>query len=71
MLEAARQVYDTDQIRPEVLQTIEPGNDYLQEIVDRFHRSRGEVHKISIACFYELKATNVGNIVGGKDRMVR
>ena len=70
MLEAAQREYQQDKIQPEVLKILEPGNEYLQDIVDQFGKTRRQVKKAQIACFYELKRTNVGTIVGRMDRMV-
>lgn len=68
MLEAARRQYQEDEIHPDVLNVLEPGNEFLQELVDRFGKTRRLENKAQIACFYELKPSNVGKIVGGLDR---
>lgn len=34
MLEAAQRVYDNDQVQPTALEVLQPGNAYLQEVVD-------------------------------------
>ena len=70
MLAAARREYQQDEIQPEVLKILEPGNEYLQDIVDQFGKTRRQVEKAQIACFYELKRSNVGKIVGRMDRTV-
>jgi hypothetical protein len=70
MLAAARCEYSQDEIQPEVLKILEPGNEFLQEMVDQFGRTRRQAHKAQIACFYELKASNVGRVVGKTDRTV-
>lgn len=70
MLEAARQEYEADQIQGEVLRILEPGNEFLQELVDRFGKMRSQPNKSKVACFYELKSSNVGAIVGGQERTV-
>jgi hypothetical protein len=70
MLAAAQQHYQQDEIQPEVLKILEPGNEFLQEVVDRFGKTQRRAHKTQVACFYELKSTNVGRIVGKSDRMV-
>ena len=70
MLEAALREYDDEQVQPTALEVLQPGNHYLQEVVDGFLRKmRGQMSKTQIACFYELKASNVGKIVGGQSRM--
>ncbi|KAF2801232.1 hypothetical protein K505DRAFT_381015, partial [Melanomma pulvis-pyrius CBS 109.77] len=71
MLEAAQREYHEDQVQPAALEVLQPGNAYLQDVVDGFlKKMRGQVNKTHIACFYELKATNVGRIVGKQDRTV-
>jgi hypothetical protein len=71
MLAAARLEYEQDDIQPEVLRILEPGNEFLQELVDQFGRTRALPNKARVACFYELKSSNVGQIVGKTDRIVR
>ncbi|PSN58896.1 hypothetical protein BS50DRAFT_509589, partial [Corynespora cassiicola Philippines] len=72
MLEAARREYHDDQVQPTALEVLQPGNAYLQEVVDGFlKKMRGQTTKTQIACFYELKASDVGKIVGGQSRTVR
>jgi hypothetical protein len=70
MLAAAQREYQQDDIQPEVLKILEPGNEFLQEVVDQFGKTRREADKAHVACFYELKSSNVGKIVGGSDRTV-
>jgi hypothetical protein len=67
MLAAAQREYQRDEIQPEVLSVLEPGNELLQEVVDQFGKTRRQANKAQVACFYELKSSNVGRIVG-KDR---
>jgi hypothetical protein len=71
MLEAARREYQEDEVQPEVLKILGPGNEFLQEVVDQFGESRKQANKAQVACFYELKSSNVGKIVGKKKRTVR
>jgi predicted RNA-binding protein Jag len=71
MLEAARREYEEDEVQPEVLKILEPGNEFLQEVVDQFGESRKQVNKAQVACFYELKSSNIGKIVGKENRTVR
>jgi hypothetical protein len=68
MLAAAQREYQLDEIQPEVLKILEPGNEFLQEVVDQFGRTRRQANKAQVACFYELKTSNVGRIVGKTDR---
>ena len=70
MLAAAQREYSQDEIQPEVLKILEPGNEFLQEVVDQFGKTRTQAHKAQVACFYELKSSNVGRIVGKSDRTV-
>jgi hypothetical protein len=70
MLEAARREYQEDEVQPAVLRILEPGNEFLREVVDQFGKTRRQENKAHVACFYELKSSNVGRIVGRQDRMV-
>jgi hypothetical protein len=70
MLAAAWREYDPDQVQPEVLKILEPGNEFLQDLVDQFGKTRKAPHKAHVACFYKLKSSNVGAIVGKQERTV-
>jgi hypothetical protein len=70
MLAAAHREYEPDLVQPEVLKILEPGNEFLQDLVDRFGKTRSMPNKAQVACFYELKSSNVGAIVGGQARTV-
>jgi hypothetical protein len=70
MLAAAQREYSQDQIQTEVLKILEPGNEFLQDVVDQFGKTRRLAHRAQVACFYELKSSNVGRIVGKSDRTV-
>lgn len=70
MLEAAFREYKPEQVQKEVLQILESGNEFLQELVDKFGETRSQVNKAQVACFFELKPSDVGGIVGGQARMV-
>lgn len=70
MLQAARREYYEDEVQTDVLKVLEPGNEFLQEIVDQFSKMRRQGNKAEVACFYELKSSNVGKIVGKQDRTV-
>ncbi|OCK72845.1 hypothetical protein K432DRAFT_42667 [Lepidopterella palustris CBS 459.81] len=69
MLEAAWREYQEDEVQTEVLKILEPGNEFLQEIVDKFGKTRMQANKAEVACFFELKSSNVGRIVGKEDRI--
>ena len=71
MLEAARREYDEDRVQTELLRILEPGNEFLQDLVDNFGKTRSQANKAHVACFYELKSSNIGAIVGGQARTVR
>jgi hypothetical protein len=45
MLEAARREYEDDQMQTEVLQILEPGNEFLQDLVDGFGKTRSQANK--------------------------
>ncbi|KAF1961532.1 hypothetical protein CC80DRAFT_402666 [Byssothecium circinans] len=70
MLEAARREYEKEEVQLDVLKILEPGNEFLQDLVDQFGKTRKEADKAAVACFYELKSSNVGKIVGKEDRIV-
>jgi hypothetical protein len=70
MLAAARREYQDSEVQPDVLNILQPGNEFLQEVVDQFDKTWMQANKAQVACFYELKSTNVGKIVGKQDRMV-
>ena len=70
MLEAARREYHEDEVQLEVLKILEPGNEFLQEVVDQFGKTQRQANKAQVTCFYELKSSNVGTIVGKENRMV-
>jgi hypothetical protein len=57
MLEAARREYHEDQVQPTALAVLQPGNDYLRDVVnDYLEMMQGQTNKTKIACFYELKS---------------
>ena len=71
MLEAARREHHDDQVQPATLEVLQPGNVYIQDLVDSFlKKMRGQTNKTQVACFFELKSSNVGKIVGKQDRIV-
>ena len=71
MLEAALREYEPDQVQGEALRILQPGDEFLQDIVDRFGKIRPQLNKAQVACFYELKSSNIGAIIGGQARTVR
>jgi hypothetical protein len=70
MLRAARLEYDEDEVQPQVLHILQSGDEFLQELVDQFGKTRKQANKAKVACFYKLKSSNVGKIVGKQDRTV-
>jgi hypothetical protein len=70
MLDAARSEYDEDEVQSDIIRVLDQGNEFLQDIVDQFGRTRRQINRSKVACFFELKASNVGKIVGRKDRIV-
>ncbi|KAF2684709.1 hypothetical protein K458DRAFT_417577 [Lentithecium fluviatile CBS 122367] len=68
MLEAAPREYHEDEVQTDVLKILDPGNEFLQEVVDQFGKMRRQGNRAEVACFYELKSSNVGKIVGKQDR---
>ncbi|KAK4991376.1 hypothetical protein LTR66_006561 [Elasticomyces elasticus] len=68
MLEAALREYEPEQVQEDVLRILKPGDEFLQELVDKFGETRSQANKAHVACFYELKPSNVGAIVGGQAR---
>lgn len=53
----------------EFLKILEPGNEFPQ-VVDQFRKTRMQANRARVACFCELKSSNVGKIVGREDRTV-
>lgn len=70
MVEAALSQYRPDQVRGESLRILGPGDEFLQDLVDRFLETRLKPNAARVACFYETKSSNVGAIVGGQMRRV-
>ena len=70
MLAAARSEYHEDEVQTEILKILEPGNEFLLELVDQFGKTRKLANKAHVACFYELHSSDVGKIVGKKKRTV-
>jgi len=70
MIQAALRDYQEDLVQDDVLRTLEPGNEFLTHLVDSFGMTRRDTIKAQVSCFYELKSSNVGAIVGKQDRVV-
>jgi hypothetical protein len=69
MVQAALSQYSAN-VQGESLRILGPGDEFLQEIVDKFLETRSRSHPARVACFYETKSSNVGAIVGGVARQV-
>ena len=52
------------------LRILEPDNEALVDLMNHFMETRQEAKKAKIACFYELKPTNVGAIIGDREIVV-
>jgi hypothetical protein len=70
MFETIRRAYQKDEVQPEVLKILEPGNEFLQEVVDQFRKMERQANKTQVACFYELKSSDVGKMVGIENQTV-
>jgi hypothetical protein len=72
MLAAAYREYDQVQVQCIMLEVLQPGNEYLIDLVQSFEKARirWQQHEAQIACFYETKSSNVGKVVGKEDRNV-
>lgn len=71
MLQAALREYSQDQVHTEVLKILDPDNELLLDLVSRFGKVRQQSKKASIACFFELQASNISALVGKSERTVR
>ena len=70
MVAAALSKFRPDQVEGESLRILVPGDEFLQDTVDRFLETRLEPKPAPVACFYETKSSNVGAIVGGPAKKV-
>ena len=66
LLLAAQSQYSEDQVQGAVLNILAPGNESLADLMTLFFETRQEKWKAHIACFFELKPSNVGAILGGR-----
>jgi len=71
MLEAARREHMEDEVQIDVLEIFERGNAFVVDLVDQFVKMQWRMNKVQVACFYALKPSNMGRIVGKQDRIVR
>lgn len=70
MLQAALSEYRRDEVHTEVLKILDPGNELLQDLVDGFGKTRSLPNKAHVACFFELRSSDVGDIFGGQQNKV-
>lgn len=70
MLQAALREYAEDDVQMRSLESVMPGNEALINILDDFLKTRREENRARIACFWELKPSDIGRIVGGMRRVV-
>ena len=66
LLLAAQSQYEEGQVQGAVLNILAPGNESLTELMTDFFETRQERDKAHVACFFELKSSNVGAILGGR-----
>ena len=72
MVKAAAREHSTEDMEPETLYILGPGNDQLIEMVDRFQgKIWPEMPRTRIACFYELQRSEMGKFEGKQNRRVR
>jgi hypothetical protein len=69
MVQAALNQYSAN-VQGESLRILGPGDEFLQDVVDKFLETRSRSHPARVACFYETKSSNIGAIVGGVARQV-
>ena len=67
MLRAAELQYEEGLVQGSVLNILAPGNEMLIDLTQTFFETRQENHKALVACFYELKPSDVGKILGGRE----
>ena len=65
LLQAAQSQYEEGQVQGTVLNILAPGNESLIDLRTYFLETRRERSKAHVACFFELKSSNVGAILGG------
>ena len=70
LLRAIQSQYEDDRIEESNLSILDPGNETLIDLVDIFLETRQERNKARIACFFELKPSNVGAIYKGSRTQV-
>ena len=63
LLRAAQSQYEGDQVQGAVLNILAPGNESLTDLITFFFKTRQEKDKAYMACFFELKSSNVGAIL--------
>ena len=65
MIKAALELHEPDKVQPEILHTLEPGNEYLKGLVEDFFHVWGSQKVITkILCLYEQRRSSIGKVVG-------
>lgn len=71
MLQAALSQYDEREVHAPKMEILDPGNELLQDLVDNFGQLRSQPYRAEVACFFELKPSDIGALVGAQRKMVR
>jgi hypothetical protein len=64
MISAAYEVLDPQDVEPQVLEILQRGNESLTELVDDFCETWSNYRTGRLACFYELRQSEVGDLIG-------
>ena len=67
ILDTACQEYELDQIQGDILRVLEPGNEFLQDIIDKFGRIWLQPNKLLMIYFFKLKTSNINMIMGRQE----
>ncbi|KAI9658357.1 MAG: hypothetical protein M1821_002490 [Bathelium mastoideum] len=68
MLVAALREYEADQVSGKILQVSQPDKKFLNELVEKFSELHLRANNTQLACFFELKASDVGTIFEKHDK---
>lgn len=73
MVQAALNKYESYEVQPEILHSLEPDTEYLSTLVaDFLDIWRSQKSKFNMLCFFEQRASPISSIVGeGLKRIVR
>ena len=70
MLQAALREYAEDEVQLKSLEAIQPDDETLITMLDDFMETRQGENTARVVCFWELRPSNIGAIVGGQRRIV-